>query len=322
MLFLIIDMLISAIHAVLEDSEFKLPSTEATQAHTAAISLLAWCQCTENQSSLTNFSTILFRQLQRCIPPTVASQVQREKMWVNFHELRTSSVFFQRWSNFLKTPIPSPILFQYLTDYIFKQLIKKCFPVDTNSTASTSSGCIQLSYMEKNALRYAAGYIPHALKKKVACSGHPHEVKAELQRCLLDLIEADGIDDESQDWEKILDRGGLKHSNTKMYVASAAMESVVQAILTQISEVEKKREEDVKTIIIEAICLDEDVNCSWRVVASDWQPEESKLLFSMIVDLWVKMRGFAYASAWMEKHKLDSKKNLQKSKGLRKTITT
>ena len=40
---------------------------------------------------------------------------------------------------------------------------------------------------------------------------------------------------------------------------------------------EKKREGDVKTMIIEAICSDKDVNCSWHVVASDWQPEENKL---------------------------------------------
>ena len=75
-------------------------------------------------------------------------------------------------------------------------------------------------------------------------------------------------------------------------------------------------------MIIEAISVDEDVTYSWHVLASDWQPEESKLLFSIVVDLWVTMRGFAYASAWMEEHKIDSQKNIQKSKGLRKTIST
>ena len=317
-------MLISAINAVLEDDGFELPSAEATQARIAATSLLAWCQCSENEASFTHFSTFLIKQLQRCIPQTAASQIHREKMWINFHEVRSSSVFFTRWNNFLKTPNPSPILFQYLTSHIFKNLIKHSFPVDmtspsTSSGPSTSSSGLQLNYTEKNALRYAAGYIPRALRKKIDCSPHSNTIKEELQRCLLDLIEADGIDDESQDWEKLLDRGGLKHSSSKMYIVIAAMESVVQVILHQI---EKKREGDVKTKIIEAITVDEDIIYSWDVLASDWQPEESKLLFSMVVDLWVTMRGFAYASAWMEKHKIDSQKNIQKSKGLRKTIST
>ena len=92
----------------------------------------------------------------------------------------------------------------------------------------------------------------------------------ELQQCLLDLIEADGIDDESQDWEKLLDRDSLKHSSFKTFniIVIAAMENVVQVILHQISEEEKG---DVKT---EAISVDKDVTYSWHVLASDWQPEK------------------------------------------------
>ena len=50
---------------------------------------------------------------------------------------------------------------------------------------------------EKNALRYAAGYIPRALKSKIEYSGHSS--KESLALCLLDLIEDDGMGDDDEE---------------------------------------------------------------------------------------------------------------------------
>ena len=65
-----------------------------------------------------------------------------------------------------------------------------------------------LSYEEKNALRYTAGYIPRALKKKIDRFSHP--LKKELLLCLLDLSEEFGIEGESCERINSIDRGGLK----------------------------------------------------------------------------------------------------------------
>ena len=43
-------------------------------------------------------------------------------------------------------------------------------------------------------------------------------------------------------------------------------------------------------------------------------------LLKCIVDLFVTVCGFSYASAWIEKHKQSEKKSTQRSKGLRKKI--
>lgn len=40
-------------------------------------------------------------------------------------------------------------------------------------------------------------------------------------------------------------------------------------------------------------------------------------LLEMVVAQWVKIRGFSYASAWVEQYK-ETQKNLKKSKGVRK----
>ena len=52
----------------------------------------------------------------------------------------------------------------------------------------------------------------------------------------------------------------------------------------------------------------------------DWEEEEAEALLEQVVKMWVTIRGFSYASAWVEKCKTASAKSLQKSKGLRKKL--
>ena len=77
---------------------------------------------------------------------------------------------------------------------------------------------------------------------------------------------------------------------------------------------------DVKNAMIGVIEGDEDVKLRWAEVSDEWEPEESQILFAKIVNLWVTMRGFSYASEWMEKWKQETKKSVQKSQALRKTL--
>ena len=88
---------------------------------------------------------------------------------------------------------------------IFKELIKEQFPAPLSPDAESGSQCF--SYEEKNALNYAAGYIPKALRKQLEHSSH--QLKEELISCLNELTEDDGIDDVSQGLIKQIDRGGL-----------------------------------------------------------------------------------------------------------------
>ena len=62
----------------------------------------------------------------------------------------------------------------------------------------------------KQGLRYAAGYIPRSLKKKISKSSHPHEQKQDLLLCLDDLL-SDGTEETSvsTEWITAVNRGGL-----------------------------------------------------------------------------------------------------------------
>ena len=77
---------------------------------------------------------------------------------------------------------------------------------------STTTSTQQFSYEEENALRYAAGYIPRALRRKLERSSH--HLKEELILCLEELVMERDLHEEedlSVHWTKLIDRGGLKH---------------------------------------------------------------------------------------------------------------
>lgn len=128
---------------------------------------------------------------------------------------------------------------------------------------------------------------------------------------MLELTE-DGIEDESQDWIKQIDRGGLKHVNTKMYMLISTLELKFQVLLQSQTAEQLKLDKAAITVLMD----DDQVKYYWNEVSYGWEKEEAEALLPMIMQLWVTMRGFAYASAKVEEHKQDTKKHTQKSKGI------
>ena len=58
----------------------------------------------------------------------------------------------------------------------------------------------------------------------------------------------------------------------------------------------------------------DDILFCWSVLTASWSDD-----IAMIIDLWIVIRGFSMASAWVEHYKVTQKKTTQKSKALRKT---
>ena len=100
---------------------------------------------------------------------------------------------------------------------------------------------------------------------------------------MLEVIEEDSaVYDESQDWLKLVDRGGLMHINSKMFQFMSAMELVVKAFLKK-----EDKPRDVKSEMLNLIEENENVKSCWRAISAEWDPKESEILFTMIIDLWV-----------------------------------
>ena len=303
----------------MQDKGFTLPSPLASSALDGATKLLQWSSDASNHESMVTFSRSLTSSLANCFPSTYTSQrVRREKMWGHFHQLKTSNTFQASWQKFLVEGVgvhASPILYQYLTDNIFRVMIREHFPLQVTEQVEGYSSQPKLSYEVQNALRYAAGYIPRALRKRLERSSHP--LKEELLTCLLDLTEDDDESgqNESEEWIDLIDRGGLRHVTNMAYSLLVAMELELR---THLANAVPKA--DFKEKVTAGIFTNEDVLFYWAMLAAEWEEDESKALLAMIIDLWVTIRGFSFASSWMEKYKLVKKQSLQKSKGIRKQL--
>ena len=79
-------------------------------------------------------------------------------------------------------------MYQAITDQLMKTLVKVKYPV-TIILSTTVTPNLALDSIEKNVIRYMAGYVIHSLKKKI--NNSTHFLKEEILFCLTEL-EVDG----------------------------------------------------------------------------------------------------------------------------------
>lgn len=82
-----------------------------------------------------------------------------------------------------------------------------------------------LTFKEENAIRYAAGYVFRAVKKKIIKSSY--DLKEQLIEIVDMLLQSDddvGEQDASCEWMAIVDRGGLVHISDDLCRVFVAIE--------------------------------------------------------------------------------------------------
>ena len=298
------------------DEAFTLPSAPARNAHHTATRVAEWIKGHPQESR--DFEQQLTTTMRsKCLGFTQSSlKVRRERMWSAYHSLRTSDTYDSAWKVFLHksgvTDASGTRMFtQYVGDHMFRALVKLSCPLEPASASASSQAT--LTYEETNALRYAAGWIPRALKKQLTKSTHP--LSKDLKLCLLDLLDdGDEDTDDTKAWVDLVNRGGLTRVNDLTFEAFLAMEQEVRKHLTK--DKVPRLGDDVKQAVID----NDDVQFYWSMISADWEPESAAVLLEMAVSQWVKIRGFSFASGWVEEFKVSQKKTLQKSKGVRKQL--
>lgn len=270
------------IEDIIDDPGFKLEAKAASNALIDAVKLHQWCEESNklnNYMLLHDFVRSLAYELDGCM--SLKSQVQRsnrEKMWEAFHKLQTNPAFIQRWQRFLVASIGSestPILYQNVNDRLFRLLLKENLLVisDENTGEGTKEYTPTLCYEEQNALRYAAGYIPRALKDKISRS---HDPNKELLLCSTELAEDDDESPhESKDWEKTVDRGGLFHVNHNVL-------SMEIQILKQVHRIECGKisaDFSLRESVVPLITADDDVQFYWSLISAGWEPDVDKKFY-------------------------------------------
>ena len=92
-------------------------------------------------------------------------------MWASYNSLRTSDEYQQMWEMFLlnsvKAPIFCPMFCQYMGHHLFRHLVLSQTSVQRCTSQLLTT---ELTYEQLNGLRYAAGYVPRALMKKISRS--------------------------------------------------------------------------------------------------------------------------------------------------------
>ena len=287
-----------ALQAAISDKGFAkiLTPIAIESCHTAEL-LLKWCSRSDNKESLSVFATSLVSDLSTSLQQDTTTK-SREKMWGRYYHIRISDNFRDTWCKFIKASIgcslSSPILYQYITDEVFKILVGDQYRV--KSSSFTHKHPDQLTYKEKNAIRYAGGYVCAKLRNKYPLTRHP--ISSYVQE-----------GNESNDWVVTIDRGGLVHIKESTYKLFVAMEKIVQ------QKVNNEHQNITKSSLITWILENDDVIATWRCLEVD-----DNSLLNSIIELWITIRGFSYASGFIELYKQQTKKGLQRAKALRKDI--
>ena len=150
-------------------------------------------------------------------------------------------------------------------------------------------------------------------------SSKPDE--AELLRCVKALLKGD--DDEeaaslSAAWVNEVDRGGLWHVREGTYMLFVAMEEEVREHF-RFGALEDSKER-CRERLTTALSSNDEILFHWCMLTAEIEEIHAQTVLDMLVSLWVTIRGFSFASAFIEMYKQEKKKALQRSKALRKDI--
>lgn len=264
--------MLSGVEAVIGDKSFMVDSTISSEVLKVGTKVHQWLKETNNFNQADQFAKSIVRQLQSCIPASdrfKSVQSRRERMWGNYHRVRCSLAYTSAWKSFLGHNLETeghPIFWQRVGDSILKALIEKSFPVIRQEAAVKSAPTI--SHQEMNALRYAAGYVPRALRKKLIKSANP--LKRQLLLCLLDVLDdGDEGHTDSEEWLDLVDRGGLTRVNETAFQVFLAMELELR------NHLQSQHIPNFKTEVRKEILENEDVAFYWSILSCDWEVDES-----------------------------------------------
>ena len=238
-----------------------------------------------HQDRVIRFANALEETLKTCfITIHRTKKLKQEKMWGQYHHLRTSEKFLSDWKKFLSEVteiIPSAAFIQHVTHEFFKQMTD----------------------IEVNALRYVAGY--------VCCTLHDHlktssvEGKEVLVLYLTDMNGSDKNGD-GEEWINALNHGGLWQVNEEVFQTFLTIEELIQEELY----LEKCTFNARKQQILEKVVTNNDVLYQWSFCVPDAEESISNVLLKKAVELFVNIHSFALASSCIELYKQANNKTL------------
>lgn len=307
---------------VLQEPLFQLGTKASEEAKILVRSILSQISTRrENREKFEEFSKTLVGSLeQACVVPATVKchSTKRERFWASFHSKQVHELP-DIWSSLIRNvgceeagPGGMVLLSQHINQKLFEEILR----ARTSLINDTEASQRPLTVGEANALRYAAGYVPFALKKKLS-----H--RPEFVQCL-DQLGVSGQGDTyleyTKKWIELVNRGKLFTVSDETYRFFHDLEMKVCAYLKDIflagGQADQSKEE-----IVSSIVEDTDVQFSWLLLCLDLDDEYlSNELLKSVVEMWLTIRGFSMANIWMEYYKQSDESNIKSKKGLRKGL--
>ena len=314
-------MLKSAIHNVINDTSFHLKVEAAATALQQARCVAEWSGKEENEPIFEEFEKRLLDELKTCLPPNAASSGARSfgsirsDICRNYHRVRTSSTFVAIWNDLIKRASHTnaqPTFYQEVTDILFEGIVTSALPVSGNTAPEAAI----ITVDDANVINYAAGFVCRKVHDSILRSSRPD--KLELLGCVARLKEGDEEGTSpSGAWVTEVDRGGLWHVSEATCMLFSAMEEEVREHFRAVDLSQEGRSERLTS----AVTSNDEVLFHWCMLTAETDEVHAQTVLDMIISLWIRIRGFSYASTFIELYKQEKKKGLQRSKALRKDIS-
>ena len=160
-----------------------------------------------------DFTTKLVGHLREAFTvPSGMRPLNTDRLWKSFFSIRSSSSFLPTALTESASVVATPVLYQHLTDLIFRMLIRPEYDIPAPVHDEVSSGAPGISEAKFNALRYAAGCVVRQVSKKIKKS--TDALQDELLCCASKLLKGDQDDSDpgtAEERTAVVDRGGLWH---------------------------------------------------------------------------------------------------------------
>ena len=314
-----------AISAILQDKDFDLKTARMKLARESAQAVLdAISGEGKNTEVFARFAATLNGKLEALAAPSGCKTLsaQRQRLWSSFHSARVSEL--RRLWNDLFTSLgvdlkfaQDPLLGEYVNEKVFERHIKSTFEVEDEFTEPG-----ELSENDLNALRYVAGYVPWKLRQKFSKGTCKHSNQKDFLMCLEKMTEGSEESDDSyiqytKRWINAIDRGGLFRVSDEVFVLFHEIERMVRRFVVKLTSQSSQQD---KQEIVDEIVSDGDVQFHWSMISVDLDHDAGEQLLQQIIQLYLTIRGFSTAGAFVEQYKQVTEKTTRKSTSLRKGL--
>ena len=119
-----------------------------------------------------------------------------------------------------------------------------------------------------------------------------------------------------------VNRGGLFPLNNNSFSLFVEIERCVCILLPQSMIQNDSDKASFKKSLLNRITRDKNIQFYWTLLSEDIEEEKhSEVLSVEVVTLWLTIRGFSLTATWLEEHKINKQRTIQKATGLRKSIS-